>query len=116
MAKALASAGIETTLIPDSAIFAVMSRVNKVILGSHTVTANGGLIACTGSRIVATAAKYHSTPVVVCIGLYKLSPQYPFDIEEYNLCVSPDQVYTYDEGKIFLKINCSILNIIILII
>jgi len=105
MAKALASVGIETTLIPDSAIFAVMSRVNKVILGSHTVTANGGLIACTGSRIVATAAKYHSTPVVVCIGLYKLSPQYPFDVEEYNLCVSPDQVYTYDEGDILEKVD-----------
>jgi translation initiation factor eIF-2B subunit beta len=35
MAKQLSSAGIETTVITDSAIFAVMSRVNKVILGTH---------------------------------------------------------------------------------
>ena len=35
MAVELSKAGIETTVIPDSAVFAVMSRVNKVILGTH---------------------------------------------------------------------------------
>ncbi len=34
-ARALADSGIETTLITDSAVFAIMSRVNKVILGAH---------------------------------------------------------------------------------
>lgn len=38
MAISLAQAGIEVVLIPDSAIFAVMSRVNKVILGCHAGT------------------------------------------------------------------------------
>lgn len=33
LAVSLATAGIETTLIPDSAVFALISRVNKVILG-----------------------------------------------------------------------------------
>ncbi len=33
MAKNLAQMGIETTVIPDSAIFAVMPRVTKVLLG-----------------------------------------------------------------------------------
>lgn len=32
LAKALAAAGISTTAIPDSATFAMMARVNKVIL------------------------------------------------------------------------------------
>ena len=41
MANNLSQAGIETILIQDSAIFAIMSRVNKVILGAHVVTANG---------------------------------------------------------------------------
>jgi translation initiation factor eIF-2B subunit beta len=31
----LSKAGIETTLIPDSAIFAMMARVNKVIVSTH---------------------------------------------------------------------------------
>lgn len=35
MAADLAKAGIDTTVITDSAIYAVMSRVNKVILGTH---------------------------------------------------------------------------------
>jgi len=30
LAKTLASTGIETTVVTDSAVFAVMSRVNKV--------------------------------------------------------------------------------------
>ncbi len=34
-ALALSKAGIETILIPDSAIYAMMARVNKVIVGTH---------------------------------------------------------------------------------
>ena len=35
MALSLSQSGIDTTVISDSAIFAVMSRVNKVIMGTH---------------------------------------------------------------------------------
>lgn len=35
LAKTLSSHGLETLLIPDSAIFAMMARVNKVIIGCH---------------------------------------------------------------------------------
>jgi translation initiation factor eIF-2B subunit beta len=38
----LSKVGISCTLIPDSAIFAIMSRVNKVVVGVHSVMANGG--------------------------------------------------------------------------
>ena len=43
MAKSLAKAGIDTTIIHDSAVFAIMARVNKVLLPAHAVLANGGL-------------------------------------------------------------------------
>ena len=59
----LAKAGIETTVITDSAVFAIMSRVNKVIIGTHTVMANGGLKAISGTHAIALAAKYYSVPV-----------------------------------------------------
>ena len=36
MAKSLAALGIEVAVVPDSAIFALMSQVNKVIIGTHT--------------------------------------------------------------------------------
>lgn len=38
----------------------MMARTNKVILGTHAVLANGGLIAFTGSHAVALAAKHHA--------------------------------------------------------
>ena len=42
LAASLSNDKINTTIIPDSAIFALMSRVNKVIIGTHSVMANGG--------------------------------------------------------------------------
>ena len=40
MALSLSQSGIDTTVISDSAIFAVMSRVNKVIMGTHAGNIN----------------------------------------------------------------------------
>ncbi|CAI2178249.1 13573_t:CDS:2 [Funneliformis geosporum] len=105
MALSLSQAGIDTTVISDSAIFAVMSRVNKVIMGTHAVLANGGLISVSGTQMVATAAKHHSTPVVVCTGLYKLSPLYPYDEDSFNDMVAPDSVMRFDEGDLIDKVT-----------
>ncbi|PSN50088.1 Translation initiation factor eIF-2B subunit beta [Blattella germanica] len=63
LAVSLGKSKIQTTLIADSAIFAIMSRVNKVIIGTHTVMANGGLRAVSGSHIMAMAANHYSVPV-----------------------------------------------------
>ncbi|KAI8811048.1 hypothetical protein BJ742DRAFT_148834 [Cladochytrium replicatum] len=105
LAASLASAGIDTTVITDSAVFAVMSRVNKVILGTNAVTPNGGLVAISGTKIVASAAKHHSTPVVVCTGIYKLSPRYPYDADVFNVLVNPDPVWNFHDGDIIEKVN-----------
>ncbi|KAJ1547998.1 hypothetical protein HK405_004456 [Cladochytrium tenue] len=43
-------------------------------------------------QVVAAAAKQHSMPVVVLSGLYKLSPVYAFDVDEFGLQLSPDPV------------------------
>lgn len=63
MAASLAKSGIQTAVVPDTAIFAVMSRINKVIIGTHTVMANGGLRASSGVHTIALAAKHYSVPV-----------------------------------------------------
>ncbi|CAG8437314.1 9832_t:CDS:10 [Dentiscutata heterogama] len=105
MALSLSEAGIDTTVISDSAIFAVMSRVNKVIMGTHAVLANGGLISVSGAQMVATAAKHHSKPVVVCTGLYKLSPLYPYDEDSFNDLVAPDPVLSFNEGDLIDKVT-----------
>ena len=63
MAASLSKNKIQTTLIADSSMFGIMARVNKVIIGTHTVMADGGLRAVCGTHAVALAAKYYSVPV-----------------------------------------------------
>ncbi|EON62791.1 hypothetical protein W97_02016 [Coniosporium apollinis CBS 100218] len=103
--KPLTAAGITVILIPDSAVFAIMSRVNKVILATHTVLANGGLVAAAGARTIAKAAKMHQTPVVVVSGVYKLSPVYPFDVEELIEYGDAGKVADYDDGDFVDKVD-----------
>lgn len=94
--KSLAQAGIHVILIPDAAVYAIMSRVNKVILGTHAVLANGGLLAVAGARTIAKAARDHSTPVVVVSGVYKLSPMYPYDWEALVEVGDPGKVAPWE--------------------
>lgn len=83
-AKKLAQHNIETIIIPDSAVFALMSRVGKVIIGTKAVFVNGGTISSTsGVSSVCECAREFKTPVFAVAGLYKLSPLYPFDVEKF---------------------------------
>ncbi|XP_052274770.1 translation initiation factor eIF-2B subunit beta-like isoform X2 [Dreissena polymorpha] len=107
LAVSLAKAGIETTVINDSAVFAIMSRVNKVIMGTHTVMANGGLKAISGSHAIALAAKHYSVPIVVCAPAFKLSPEFlcSNDQDAFNKFESPEDVMRFSEGKILSKVQ-----------
>jgi len=97
-AVVLADAGISTTLISDAAVFAMMARVNKVIIGAHAVMANGGLIATAGSHLLALAAQHASVPFVACAGLHKLTPIFLSNPEQFNVLLSPQPLLQYDEG------------------
>ncbi|KAG4436014.1 hypothetical protein IFR05_008491 [Cadophora sp. M221] len=103
--KPLSAAGITVILITDAAIFAIMSRVNKVILATHAVIANGGLIAAAGARIIAKAARVHRTPVIVVSGVYKLSPEYPFEFESLIEYGDPGCIVGYDDGPLVDKLE-----------
>jgi len=103
--RSLTAAGITVILIPDSVIFAVMSRVNKVILGTHAVLANGGLVAAAGARMLAKAASIHKTPVVVLSGVYKLSPIYPFNTDAFIEYGDSSKVIPYEDGEMMDKVE-----------
>lgn len=103
--KPLTSMGITVILIPDSAVFALMSRINKVILAPHTVLANGSLIAAAGASTIAQAAKTHRVPVVVLSGIFKLSPVYPFDTDELIEYGDPGKVVPFQEGEFMDKVD-----------
>ncbi|GLH09334.1 Methylthioribose-1-phosphate isomerase [Gryllus bimaculatus] len=107
MAVRLARSKIETTVIADSSVFALMSRVNKVIIGTHTIMANGGLRAVCGSHSVALAAKHFSVPVYVLAPMYKLINTYlcSYDQDTFNCFVSPEGVLHYSDGAILSKVH-----------
>ncbi|KAK5649964.1 hypothetical protein RI129_000993 [Pyrocoelia pectoralis] len=107
MASNLAKSNIQTTIIPDSAVFAMMSRVNKVIIGTHTVLANGGLRTECGVHMVALAAKRYSIPIMVLAHMYKLSPMHLCSSEQdaFNICASPADVLPYSSGPLLNKVH-----------
>ncbi|KAJ3191065.1 proteasome core particle subunit beta 2 [Irineochytrium annulatum] len=105
MALTLAQNKIDVTVITDAAIYAMMSRVNKLILGTHAVLGNGGLVAVSGSQVAAVAAKHHSVPVVVLTEVYKVSVEYPFDTTAFNLLLSPDEIHSYEDGDVMSAVE-----------
>ncbi|KAL3692899.1 hypothetical protein R1sor_006550 [Riccia sorocarpa] len=98
LAKELTAEKLSTTLITDSAVFAMISRVNMVIVGAHAVMANGGVLAPVGLHMVALAAKRHAVPFVVLTGLHKLCPLYPHNpFTLLNDMKSPSEVLDFGE-------------------
>ncbi|KAL1564345.1 translation initiation factor eIF-2B subunit beta-like [Salvia divinorum] len=97
-AKELAARGLQTTVITDSAVFAMISHVNMVIVGAHAVMANGGVIAPVGLNMVALAAKRHAVPFAVLAGVHKLCPLYPHNPEVLlNELKSPSELLDFGE-------------------
>lgn len=98
LATNLGKAKIQTTVIPDSAIFAMMSRVNKVIIGTQCVLANGGLRAVCGAYSLALAAKHFSVPVIVLAPTYKLTPVHlsSYDQDDFNILGNTEGVLPYN--------------------
>ena len=72
--RQLAEAGVDVTLIVDSAVRLVMEDVDKVFVGADTVTAQGTLFNKVGTSQLALAANELDVPFYVCTESYKFSP------------------------------------------
>jgi len=107
MAKNLAQAKINTTLITECQIGTIMPRVNKVIIGTHSIMANGGLKAATGTNIMAVLAKEHNKHVIVCSSLYKLSPLFHSTPQHasFNKFASPSELLDYEDAELMSKVE-----------
>lgn len=103
--NALADAGVDVTLIIDSAVRAVMMKVDKVFVGADTITSQGALINKVGTSQLALAAHEARVQLYVCAETYKFSPMTLFGdtvtIEERDVSevVRPGEVR--DSVKIF---------------
>ncbi len=106
-AKALADAGLEVILIPDSAVRYYMKRVNKVVVGADTVAANGAVVNKIGTSMVALAAKEARVRVYVAAETYKFSPMtvigelVPIEIRDPTEIVSPDWIKKHPKVRIY---------------
>lgn len=74
----LADAGVDVTLIIDSAVRGVMKKVDKVFVGADTVTSQGALINKVGTSQLALAAHEARVQFYVCAETYKFSPMTMF--------------------------------------
>ncbi len=70
----LADAGIDTTLIIDSAVRSVMKKTDKVFVGADTVTSHGALVNKIGTSQLALSAHEARVQFYVCAETYKFSP------------------------------------------
>ncbi|MEM1611137.1 MAG: ribose 1,5-bisphosphate isomerase [Sulfolobales archaeon] len=73
-ARDLASKGIPTTLITDSAVAYIMRKADLVLVGADAIASNGALINKIGTSQVALAAKVYGVPFYVAAETYKFSP------------------------------------------
>lgn len=75
-AQALADAGVDITLIVDSAVRFFMPETDIVIVGADTITGNGSVVNKIGTSQIALCAHEYSVPVFVCAETYKFSKDF----------------------------------------
>jgi ribose 1,5-bisphosphate isomerase len=73
-ATEMLDAGIETTLIVDSAVRYFVNDVDLVVVGADAITSEGNVINKIGTSMVALAAKEARTPFYVVSELLKFDP------------------------------------------
>jgi ribose 1,5-bisphosphate isomerase len=75
VARELAIAGIDTTLIIDSAVSHFVKDADKVIVGAEAVAANGAVVNKIGTATIAAVAHEARIRVFVAASTYKFSPE-----------------------------------------
>ena len=73
-AAELSDKGIETYLIVDSAVRFFMKEVDKVLLSSEAISANGAVVNKIGTSLIALAAHERSVDFFVATETFKFSP------------------------------------------
>ena len=100
---------ISVTLIPDSNIYAITARVNKVVISPISVMADGGAICASGHLMVAVAAKEYKVPVIGVTTAFMLTPLFSHNQQNVlNQLLSPMGVIPYDAPLDLDKVEVTI--------
>lgn len=103
--------GVETILISDSTIYSIMPRITKVVIGTHVVLSNGGIIAETGSYLTSAIAEMHATPVICVTGQFKItSTKDNKDSREFSSSdyVNSGKMIEYDDGQVVDRVDVGV--------
>ncbi|RWS29811.1 translation initiation factor eIF-2B subunit delta-like isoform X2 [Leptotrombidium deliense] len=84
MFQFLLSNNVNVTYVYINAIAYVMKEVTKVIIGAHSILANGYVVAKLGTSQIALVAKAYNVPVIVCCEGFKISEKVITDSFVYN--------------------------------
>uniref|UniRef100_A0A7S1ETG8 Translation initiation factor eIF2B subunit alpha n=1 Tax=Timspurckia oligopyrenoides TaxID=708627 RepID=A0A7S1ETG8_9RHOD len=82
VAARLRKQNIPVTMILDSAVGAIMEKVDMVLVGAEAVVENGGLVNRVGTFLLAMAAKTFNKPFYVASESYKFARLYPLSQKE----------------------------------
>eukprot|EP00914_Ancora_sagittata_P021428 GHVO01042336.1.p1 GENE.GHVO01042336.1~~GHVO01042336.1.p1 ORF type:complete len:363 (-),score=38.74 GHVO01042336.1:136-1224(-) len=84
-----ASAGLCVTYISDAEVFAVMAKVDYVIIGTVAVLSSGSAVTISGVHIIALTAKRFAKPLFLIAPLYKLASVPNADTSNCNQFMAP---------------------------
>ncbi|RWS16490.1 translation initiation factor eIF-2B subunit delta-like isoform X2 [Dinothrombium tinctorium] len=84
MLQFLVKNNVQVTYVLINAAAYVMKEVTKVLLGAHSILANGYVMAKLGSSQIALVAQAYNVPVLVCCEGYKFSEKVLTDSFVYN--------------------------------
>ena len=88
-----------------------MPRITKVVIGTHVVLSNGGLISETGTYLTSAIAEMHATPVICVTGQFKITSSRDnkdskkFSASDY---VNSGKMIMYDDGKVVERVDVGV--------
>lgn len=84
MLRKLVNAGINCSYVFINAVSYVMSKATKILLGAHSLLANGYVMSRTGTAQIALIARSYNKPVLVCCETYKFCERVQTDSIVHN--------------------------------
>ena len=108
VARELAVAGIDTTLIIDSAVSHFIEDADKVLVGAEAVAANGAIVNKIGTATIASVAHGARVRVFVAATTQKFSPETMFG--ELITIEERDASYVLDDAELRKMPNLRVRN------
>lgn len=92
MLRRLVQQGIHCTYALINSVSYIMKEVTKVLVGAHSLLANGYVMSRVGTSQVALVAHAYGVPVLVCCETYKFSEKVQTDSFVWNELGDPDEL------------------------